>query len=132
MGISLVKQNLFIIDDSRMSQMVLGAYVNNYFIYNVFHFDSVEHCLKNAEVDPRIILLDYMLPGMNGDEAIPVLKEKWPRVQIIIVSGQREYSVASGLLKKDIVDYVKKSADTENEIITGIEQAERILKIQGI
>lgn len=125
------KPNLFIVEDNRMSQLVIGACVNTHFEYQITDFDSAEDCLQKAKNIPRIILLDYGLPGINGLEAIPLLKNKWPHSQIVIISGQKDRKLITTMLRADIVDYVEKTDDVETDIKQGIEQAEKILKIKG-
>ena len=45
--------------------------------------------LLNDEV--QIIFLDIELPGLNGIEAAPILKEKYKKLNIIYVTGHPEY-----------------------------------------
>lgn len=45
--------------------------------------------LLNDEV--QIIFLDIELPGLNGVEAAPMLKEKYKKLNIIYVTGHPEY-----------------------------------------
>ncbi len=45
--------------------------------------------LLNDEV--QILFLDIEMPGMNGIDAVPVLKEKYKKLNIIYVTGHPEY-----------------------------------------
>jgi DNA-binding NarL/FixJ family response regulator len=51
-------------------------------------FGSVESALAEARQNqtPRILLLDVGLPGMNGIEAIPKLRERLPGALIIVLT----------------------------------------------
>ena len=54
---------------------------------------SVEDYLTQTEDSQKksdLILLDIGLPGMSGLEAIPVLKEKYPGMDIIILTTYEE------------------------------------------
>lgn len=39
---------------------------------------------------PDVLLLDWNLPGLNGEDFIPSLKEHSPRLAIIVMSGRPE------------------------------------------
>jgi DNA-binding NarL/FixJ family response regulator len=50
-------------------------------------FDSMEEALmKLADPVPDIVLLDLGLPGMSGIEGARILHEKWPDLQLIILT----------------------------------------------
>ena len=125
--------SLFIIEDNKVSQLMLKNYVSNNFNYKIIDFFTVEDCLGLSGEYPRIILLDYELPGMNGLEAIPKLKEKWPQSQIIIISGLNDKEIKKTLFKSfDTIDFIEKIGNLEKNLIDSIVQAEKILKIINI
>jgi CheY-like chemotaxis protein len=41
----------------------------------------LERCAVNA------VIVDYVMPGMNGGEVAGIVKSRWPEVPIIMVSG---------------------------------------------
>jgi DNA-binding NarL/FixJ family response regulator len=50
-------------------------------------FRSVEEALGPLEArPPQVVLLDVGLPGMSGIEAIPLLKERCPRLALIMLT----------------------------------------------
>ena len=63
---------------------------------------------------PDIVLLDVSLPDMNGFNLIPLLKEKLPRVKVILVTMLSEPFYVSEGFRKGADGYVlKQSASTE-------------------
>ena len=73
-------------------------------------YTSVEKAEKYLAINkPDVILLDIQLPGINGIDAIPMIKKLLPRVQIIILTVfefeqqifQALQNGASGYLTKD-------------------------------
>jgi CheY-like chemotaxis protein len=43
---------------------------------------------QDTEVD--LVLLDYLMPGMNGDELAQHLRSRYPQLPLVAVSGVRE------------------------------------------
>jgi len=57
---------------------------------------------------PDIILVDYNLPDINGEEAIVLAKKLCPNVPAIVVTGEVSEDTAVGLLQKGAADFVLK------------------------
>jgi DNA-binding response OmpR family regulator len=81
--------------------------------------DGEEGLKKAKEVSPDLILLDLILPGIDGFEVLSKIKEdtKISAIPVIILSnlGQRE-DIERGM-KLGAVDYLVKAHFTPNEII---------------
>jgi len=85
--------------------------------------DSVESFLKilsdpNAET-PDILLLDIKLPGMTGIDGIPIILEKLPEVDIIMLTTYEEEVVILKAICLGACSYLSKKARLE-EIIDAI------------
>lgn len=80
---------------------------------------------KTKEEDPDLILLDLILPGMDGFEVLSKIKDNpdLASIPVIILSnlGQRE-DVEKGL-DLGAVDYLVKAHFTPNEIIEKAKEA---------
>ena len=66
---------------------------------------------------PDIVITDLKMPGMNGIELITKVKEDYPDIQFIILSGYGEFDYAKQAMKYGIKHYLLKPCD-ENELIT--------------
>ncbi|HOW56519.1 MAG TPA: response regulator [Smithellaceae bacterium] len=62
-----------------------------------------------AEFSPDLILADYSLPGFDGRSALNIIREKYPDIPFIFVSGALGEELAIELLKKGATDYVLKN-----------------------
>jgi DNA-binding response OmpR family regulator len=92
--------------------------------------DGEEGVIKVKEEKPDVILLDLILPGIDGFEVLAKIKED-PEVEnipVVILSnlGQRD-DVERGL-KLGAVDFLIKAHFTPGEII---EKIEKIIKDRG-
>ena len=62
---------------------------------------------------PALVLLDVMMPGMNGVETLRRIAEIDPRLRVIMVTANADIGVTSRLLAMGAVDYIPKPFDLE-------------------
>jgi DNA-binding NtrC family response regulator len=76
--------------------------------------------MEEKEFD--VVVLDVRMPGMDGLEVLREVKNRWPFVEVILLTGHG--SVESGIegMRLGAFDYVMKPADLE-VLIEKIHQA---------
>lgn len=80
-------------------------------------YSSAELALKSIKSEnPEIILLDIELPGMNGIEAIPKLKNLLPDVYILILTVYENQKTVFDALSKGASGYLTKDITPEKII----------------
>jgi PAS domain S-box-containing protein len=60
------------------------------------------------DYDPDIILVDFQVPGFNGQEAVKLVKERREDLPVILVTGFLSDEAAGQFIKLGISDYVLK------------------------
>jgi len=84
-------------------------------------FDGEEALLKVKETNPDVILLDLMLPKLNGFEVLKEIKQnykdKW--IPVIIISAKRELESVKACYDLEADHYLAKPCSMEN-ILRGI------------
>ena len=69
-------KTIFIINDNQVDLKTLKSYVNQTG-YQIYSFASpVEALDKMSNVSPDLIILDYLMPEMNGDEFMIKISER--------------------------------------------------------
>lgn len=71
-------------------------------------YSGTEALLYLSSRRPDLILLDLMLPGLSGEELLPLIKD----VPVIVVSAKAEVSDKVELLLGGAADYITKPFDT--------------------
>lgn len=71
-------------------------------------YSGTEALFVLSEQKPDLILLDLMLPGLNGEEVLPLIKN----IPVIVVSAKIDVDNKVALLLGGAVDYVTKPFDT--------------------
>ena len=104
---------IMIVDDEeivlRSCQRILGG--GEYLVDAV---QSGPEALRKAdETDYDIVVLDIMMPGMDGLEVLQQLKERHPGVDVIMITGLSEISTAVQAMKLGAYDYLPKPFDPD-------------------
>ncbi len=68
------------------------------------------------------VLLDLMMPEMGGLEALQIIKDKKPEIQVILLTGHASVSKGVEAIKLGAMDFVLKPAKME-ELTEKIKQA---------
>lgn len=104
---------IFLVDDEPIQNEMLKDYLSERFLYNIKVYDNGEDALKNMDLNPEIVVLDYHLSAhkpdaMNGVDALKKIKDRYPLTQVIMLSGQDKIDVAIDSMKYGAYDYVIK------------------------
>jgi DNA-binding NtrC family response regulator len=76
--------------------------------------DSAEAALSQVESGGfDAIVLDLMMPGMDGLETLKALKEKNPDIQVILLTGHATLEKGIEAMKLGALDFVEKPADLD-------------------
>jgi DNA-binding NtrC family response regulator len=59
------------------------------------------------------VIMDFMMPEMNGIEALKVIKEKNPEMQIILLTGHATVEKTVEAMKAGAMDLMEKPADLD-------------------
>ena len=88
--------------------------------------NAFEQALR--DFDPDIILVDFQVPGFNGQEALKLVKERREDLPVILVTGFLSDEAAGQFLKLGINDYVLKDrlARLPAAIIGALSEAEEV------
>lgn len=114
-------RTIFIVDDDiaigDMEQTVLEK--NGYNCVRAF--TGTEAVMKIANgLKPDLILLDLMLPGLNGEDVLPKIKAVMSDVPVIVVSAKVDVDSKVNMLMEGATDYLTKPFDTR-ELLARIE-----------
>jgi len=118
------KTKISIIEDNKVIRDNVSKFIGFHeeFELAMIH-GSVESFLYDIEVNPKkntdILLLDIGLPGMSGIDALPILLERKPEMNIIILSTYEEEDMILKALCSGACSYVSKKASL-TEIVDAI------------
>lgn len=75
-----------------------------------------------GELNPDVVLMDLMMPEMNGAEATTIIREKYPETQVVALTSYKEEELVHGVLKAGAIGYLLKNV-TADELADAIRAA---------
>jgi len=110
------KIQLAIIEDDNDLLKLLSQYFNEAIEFQLsvasLSMEDFFKCSLPETID--VILLDLMLPGIGGIDGIPLLKEKYPDANILVISVLDDSSSIFTALKRGACGYITKETPLEN------------------
>ncbi|MDP2038817.1 MAG: sigma-54 dependent transcriptional regulator [Ignavibacteria bacterium] len=106
-----MEKQIFIIDDEESILKMLSHWVKNQWGYNVKIFTNGHDALNALSENPDLILLDIMLPDINGNEVLGRIKQRNSNLPVIMLSAQGSVEVALESVRLGAFDYFPKPVD---------------------
>jgi signal transduction histidine kinase len=119
---------ILVVDDERII-LELTSMILKTRGYEVFTAESGKEGLELAEkVSPAVVLLDYMMPSMDGMTALRQIRAKFPDSYVLMFTGKGSEEIAVELMKAGASDYILKPFNNQDLL----ERIENVLRIRRI
>lgn len=106
-----MKSNVLIVEDNENAGEALLELLDE-LNYKGHHKTTAEEGLRQIENgDIDIVLADLSLPGKDGLWLLEEIKEKYPAIPVIMITGNTSVDVAVKSIKKGAHDYLSKPID---------------------
>lgn len=86
--------------------------------------DGEEAVRLCARVQPDVIVMDLIMPRMDGATATRAIRERYPKVQILVLTSFKEDNLVHDALKAGAIGYLLKNV-TPDELANAIRAAYR-------
>lgn len=112
---------VMIVDDHGMVRRGLVAYLkNDENLELVGEARNGREALQMCEqLQPDVVLMDLVMPELDGTAATRIIRERWPQIQVIALTSFREKDLVQKALQAGAISYLLKN-------ISGSELAEAI------
>ena len=123
-----MNEKILIVDDEQMilelTSMVLTS--------RGFEVRTVDNATDGYDIiereRPALVLLDYMMPRVNGLDALKEIRARFPDTYVIMFTGKGSEEVAVELMKAGASDYILKPFSNAKLV----ERIESVLRVRAI
>ncbi|MFA6277695.1 MAG: response regulator transcription factor [Pedobacter sp.] len=109
--------NIAIADDQKLFRRgmaaLVGTFQNMSLIFEAENGKELLSLCESAVVKPDIILLDLSMPEMNGLDALKILKEKYPKIGVIVLTIHEAGNFILATVQAGANGYLAKNAEPE-------------------
>ena len=113
-----MKPYILVVDDEEDIQLSMTGILEDEG-YRVKSASSGEEALKELEQEePEILFLDIWLPGKDGIELLEPIRNNYPDLPIIMISGHGNIETAVDTIKKGAFDFIEKPLSLEKVVVT--------------
>lgn len=114
--------SILIVDDEKLVRKGIIALVD----WNLFDMEVISEAengdeaisiLERENID--VIFTDLSMPGISGIEFLTIIKNRFPNLNIVVITMHQEFEVLQSAMRLGIVDYITK-AQLEQENINSI------------
>jgi NarL family two-component system response regulator LiaR len=107
---------VMIVDDHAMVRRGLVTFLKVFDdLYLAGEAESGEDAIRICgEVFPDVILMDMVLPGMDGAAATRVIRQRFPQVQIIALTSFKEANLVKNAIEAGAIAYLLKDISADD------------------
>lgn len=107
---------VLLVDDHAVVRSGLAAFM---MIFDDLEFvgeagDGREAIQKCEELKPDVVLMDLIMPEMDGASATQVIRSRWPDTQVVVLTSFKEDDLVQGALRAGAIGYLLKNASAED------------------
>lgn len=84
--------------------------------------DGLETVRLAERLKPDVLVLDLMMPGLSGLEALRIIRERSPRSRIVILSMYSSSAFVAQALQNGAIGYILKGC-TEENLVRAVKEA---------
>lgn len=122
-------ESILVVDDEMvirdLTAMVLSA--RGYDVTTVSSGAAALNAVENSS--PSLVLLDYMMPGMDGIQTLSELRKVSPDSYVVMFTGKGSEDLAVEVMKAGAYDYVRKPFNNQ-DLVDRIDNVLRLRRIE--
>lgn len=117
-------------DDIWYSQIVKHIFTSAGYEVKIFNTAN-EFLSEVSKINPQIITLDLSLPDMNSRELLSIIRVKYPKSPVIVISGQQDTKLNEEIIKQGVYDFIIKNEDIKFRLKISIKNIEYLIKLEN-
>ena len=103
-----MQKTVLIIDDDPDNRILLSRFVTEWGYRAETAAEGKTGLAKLRDINPSLVLLDLIMPGMDGLQFLKSARELRPELAVIVISGVDDEEIAKRAMTLGAVDYLVK------------------------
>ena len=102
---------ILVVDDEIAIREILTEFLTNHGYSTEGAENGAQGIAKARSMRPQVILLDILMPGINGIETLKRLRKESPNSAVIMISGHADTDLALQAIELGAYDLIQKPLD---------------------
>lgn len=103
------KQRVLVVDDDTLMREVLKAILREEGFMVAGEAKDGQACIAQVErLKPHAVCLDVNMPGLSGLDTLKILREKFPEVRVVMITGDASMGTVREAVSFGAVGYIIK------------------------
>lgn len=94
--------------------------------------NGVDGLKKAEDTNPQLVISDIRMPKMDGLTMVEELVSRYPDIQVILLTGYKEFEYAKKAIEFGVSDYILKPVDQDELFRVVKEQVEKIRRSMAL
>ncbi len=121
---------IFLVEDDLVYAELVSYAIKQQFKCTIKTFHNGNDLLENLSSNPALIILDYVLPDMHGDEMFTKIKSFNPAIPVIFLTANNDVNKVVELIKLGAYDYITKDEHAQSLLIEDIKKIQEHLHLK--
>jgi DNA-binding NtrC family response regulator len=117
-----MSQPVLIVDDDKMQREMLATLLRRKLDFHSITAENGREALDALEKDNgktiKLVVLDLVMPVMGGLETLGIIKQKYPALPVIMLTGSTDIDDAVKAMKLGAIDFLNKPFEGERIMVT--------------
>jgi NarL family two-component system response regulator LiaR len=107
--------HVMVVDDHAVVRSGMEAFLDSYEDLEMTGYartgeEAIEKCV---ELKPDVVLMDLLMPGMDGAAATKILRQKCPKTQVIVLTSSKEATMIQKAIQAGAIGYLLKDVQAD-------------------
>lgn len=103
------KINVFVVEDNPTESLMMKMAFGGLAEVEITYFPDGAALLEALDQKPEMLILDLMLPDIEGMDLLALVNERSPDTRTVIVSAQEDINVIGRAQREGVFNYVVKN-----------------------
>lgn len=113
---------VLIVEDEPLQRQMLATLLRRKLDYGAQAVENGRQALDLLEADERksvkLVIMDLNMPVMGGLETLDILRQKYPHIPVIMLTGSKDIHDAVEAMKRGAIDFLNKPYEADRMVVT--------------